>query len=147
MHEGLWFTRAKGAELLTAPLSFPVSLSRRWTRAPLKPCSSGPFPNCRALGGLLFIAVKALTPYCAVVSGWIQHRALLCRLQLFHAWVGWLGGSGSGHIFSDWSGWPDCFCLLHVSESIFLLAIFMFNEIKDSPSSYWTSTFQSANEL
>lgn len=67
--------------------------------APLKPCSSSPSPNCRAPGRLLFIAVKALTPYCAVVSGWIQLRALLCSSQLFYAWVGWLGGSGSGHIF------------------------------------------------
>lgn len=99
VHEGLRSIGAKAAELLTAPLSFPLSLSHRWTGAPLKPCSSGPSPNCRALGGLLFIAVKALTPYCAVVSGWIQHRALLCRPQLFYAWVGWLGGSGSGHIF------------------------------------------------
>lgn len=65
----------------------------------LKPCSSEASPNYRALGGLLFIAVKALTPYCAAVSGWIQHRTLLCRPQLFYAWVGWLGGSGSGHIF------------------------------------------------
>lgn len=99
VHEGLWSASAKAAELLTAPLSFPLSLSQRWTVAPLKPCSSGPSPNCSALGGLLFIAVKALTPYCAVVSGWIQHRALLCRPQLFYACVGWLGGSGSGHIF------------------------------------------------
>lgn len=67
--------------------------------APPKPCSSGPSPSHRAMGGLLFMAVKALTPYCAALSGWIQHRALLCRPQLFCAWVGWLGGSGSGHIF------------------------------------------------
>lgn len=99
VHEGLRSTSAKAAELLTAPLSFPLSLSHHWTGAPLKPRSSGPSPNYRALGGLLFIPVKALTPYCAVVSGWIQHRAMLCRAQLFYAWVGWLGGSGSGHIF------------------------------------------------
>lgn len=99
VHDGLWFTGAKAAELLTVPLSFALSLSRRWTGAPPKPCSSGPSPNCRALDGLLFIAVKVLTPYCAVVSGWIQSRALLCRPQLFYALVGWLWGSGSRLIF------------------------------------------------
>lgn len=29
VHEGLWSTSAKAAELLTAPLSFPLSLSHR----------------------------------------------------------------------------------------------------------------------
>lgn len=99
VHEGLRSTSAKGCWAVDSASLFPSVPVPPMNRAPLKPCSSGPSPNCRALGGLLFIAVKALTPYCAVVSGWIQHRAMLCRPQLFYAWVGWLGGSGSGHIF------------------------------------------------
>lgn len=94
---GLHSASARAPELLTSLL--PLSLSHQWTRAPLKPSSSGPSPNYRTLCGLLFIAVKALTPYCAVVSWWIQHTALLCRPQLFYAWVGVIGGSGSGQIF------------------------------------------------
>lgn len=123
MHDGLQSTSAKAAELLTAPLSLPLSLSHRWTGAPLKPCSSGPSPNYGILGGLLFIAVKALTPYCAVVSGWIQHRALLCRPQLFYAWVGWLGAQVQGTFFRFvWMAWLflSAVCLCVFSSHFFL---------------------------
>lgn len=93
--------RVRGRVLsLTSSLSLSLPFCPNGEPGPhLNSCSSEASPNCRALGGLLFIAVKALTPYCAAVSGWIQHRLLLCRPQLFYAWVGWLGGSGSGHIF------------------------------------------------
>lgn len=130
VHEVLQSTSAKAAELLTVPLSLslPLSLSHQWTRAPLKPCSSGPSPNYRTVGRLLFMAVKALTPYCAVVSGWIQHRALLCRPQLFYTWVGWLGGSGWGHIFQiclDGLTISLCFAFVYVFFSYLFLSVFM----------------------
>lgn len=100
-------TSARAPELLTSLL--PLSMSHQWTRAPLKPSSSGSSPNYRTLCGLLFISVKALTPYCAVVSWWIQHTALLCRPQLFYDW-----GLRFRANLSNLSGWSVCFCLLCV---------------------------------
>lgn len=110
----LWIANSRsGASglLLPRPLScwqhFPslaLPVSQRWTEAPLKLCSSGPFPNRRAPAGLLFIAVKALTPHCAAAGSRIQHRATVMHAAALLC----SRGAISAH-FSDSSERPFCF--------------------------------------
>lgn len=88
-------TRVVDNTLYNSLLAAALSMFQQWTWAPL----NAQQPNCRALGGLPFISVKALNPHCAMVCGWILHRALLCRLRLFDTVVGWWGAQGQGTFF------------------------------------------------